>query len=164
MFGNRSRKDRPLQASDPLTGPGTYLFFLGGVMFVLPTYFHTSWIFTSWLGSMEPPIGLALMVVGGALAITGVVRGRLAPAAPEPPAMDPNVVPPPPGPVVGGYAGGAAPTTPPGPGMTATPTQAVQPAAPASALGAGIDAPPPPLEPLYRPPASLDDLRPPPET
>lgn len=158
MFGNRSRQTsgRP---SDPLTGPGTYLLFLGGVMYILPTYFHTSWIFTSWLGGMEPPVGLALMVVGGALAIIGLVRGRVRPTTVEPPAMDPNVVPPPPGPVVAGY--GTAPATPPGPGMTATPAQLSPPAAPASPLGLGIDAPPPPLEPLYRPPTSMDDLRPP---
>jgi hypothetical protein len=167
MFGNRSRQDRPSQGSDPLTGPGTYILFLGGVMFILPTYFHTSWIFTSWLGGMEPPIGLALMVVGGAMAIAGLVRGRVTRTTAEPPALDPNVVLPPPGPVVGGIGSGTAPATPPGPGMTANPAQPTQPALPAppappaSAPGLGIDAPPPPLEPLYRPPTSMDDLRPP---
>jgi hypothetical protein len=164
MFGNRSRQDRPSKGSDPLTGPGTYILFLGGVMFILPTYFHTSWIFTSWLGGMETPIGLALMVVGGAMAIAGLLRGRVSRTIAEPPAMDPNVVPPPPGPVVGVIGSGTAPAIPPGPGMAAGSAQPAQPALSsplASAPGLGIDAPPPPLEPLYRPPTSMDDLRPP---
>ncbi len=138
------------------------MVFFGAVMFILPTYLHRSLIITSWLGGMEPPVGLALICVGAALAITGVVRGRLRPPV-EPPAFDPNIVPPPPGPVVGGIGTGVARATPPGPGTMASPAQPAAPApAPApSAPGLGIDAPPPPLEPLYRPPTSLDDLRPP---
>ena len=164
MSGNGPRLSRP---SDPLTGPGLYLAFFGAVMFILPTFLHRSLVITSWLGSMEPPVGLALVCVVVAIAITGVARGRMRPPV-LPPVIDPNIVPPPPGPVVGGTGTGIAPTTPPGPGATFSSTQPAAPAAAPtappstpSAPGAGIDAPPPPLEPLYRPPTSLDDLKPP---
>ena len=157
MSGNGPRPSRP---SDPLTGPGLYLAFFGAVMFILPTFLHRSLVITSWLGSMEPPVGLALVCVGVALAVTGVARGRMRPPI-LPPAIDPNIVPPPPGPVVGGIGTAATPTTQPGPGMTGGPVQPISPPSAPSAPGAGIDAPPPPLEPLYRPPTSLDDLKPP---
>ena len=158
---------RPSRPSDPLTGPGVYLAFFGAVMFILPTYLNRSLLITSWLGSMEAPVGLALICVGVAIAITGLARGRMRPPI-EPPVIDPNIVPPPPGPVVGGVGIATTSATPPGPGTTYSSTppaaSAVAPAAPASAPsspGAGIDAPPPALEPLYRPPTSMDDLRPP---
>ena len=157
MSGNGSRRSMP---SDPLTGPGLYIAFFGAVMFILPTYLHRSLVITSWLGDMEPPVGLALICVGVALAITGVVRGRMRPPA-LPPPIDPNIVPPPPGPVVGGMGSGSASATPPGPGTTVSPAQPAAAAPPPSAPGLGIDAPPPALEPLYRPPTSLDDLKPP---
>jgi hypothetical protein len=163
MSGNGARKDRPFRPSDPLTGPGLYIAFFGAVMFILPTFLHRSLVITSWLGSMEPPVGLALIVVGVAIAITGVARGRMRPPV-LPPAIDPNIVPPPPGPVVGGIGTPTSPATPPGPGTTFSSTPAAAPTAPASAPsspGAGIDAPPPALEPLYRAPTSMDDLRPP---
>jgi len=157
MSGSGSRPSRP---SDPLTGPGVYLAFFGAVMFILPTYLNRSLVITSWLGRMEAPVGLALICVGVVIAITGVVRGRMRPPI-EPPVIDPNIVPPPPGPVVGGAGAGTAAATPPGPGMHVSPAQAPAPSAAPSAPGAGIDAPPPALEPLYRPPTSMDDLRPP---
>lgn len=157
MSGNRPR---PSRASDPLVGPGVYLAFFGAVMFILPTYLHRSLVITSWLGGMEPPVGLALICVGLALAIIGVARGRMRPPV-EPPVIDASIVPPPPGPVVGGPGTSTAPLTPPGPGMPVSAAQASGPAAAPSAPGIGIDAPPPALEPLYRPPTSLDDLKPP---
>jgi hypothetical protein len=157
MSGNGPR---PSRASDPLVGPGVYLALFGAVTFILPTYLNRSLLITSWLGRMEAPVGLALICVGVALAIIGVARGRMRPPI-LPPPIDPNIVPPPPGPVVGGAGPGTAPTTPPGPGMPVSPAQAPAPAPAPSSPGLGIDAPPPALEPLYRPPSSLDDLKPP---
>lgn len=165
MFGNRSRQPRSARPSDPLTGPGLWVVFLGAVMFFGPTYFHQSWLLTSWLGSMQAPVGLSLMVVGGILAVTGFVRGRVT-KAPDLPAatLDPSIAPPPPGPEetrIGGSSAPASSAPAPGPGIASTPAPAIAPAAtPAPSLGAGIDAPPPPLEPIYRPPTSLDDLGP----
>ena len=157
MSGNGPR---PSRASDPLVGPGVYLAFFGAVTYILPTYLNRSLLITSWLGRMEAPVGLALICVGVALAVIGVARGRMRPPI-LPPPIDPNIVPPPPGPVVGGMGTGTAPPTPPGPGTTVSPTQAPAPAPAPSSPGLGIDAPPPALEPLYRPPSSLDDLKPP---
>jgi hypothetical protein len=152
MFGNRSRQQRPGR-SDPVSSAGSFCLIFGTIAFVGPTFLHTSWIFTSWLGGMQAPVGLGLIVVGAVLTGTGFIRGRVTGTDIPPAPMDPSVPLPPPGPVqaeIGGRGGpgGIQPTVPP----------AIVPATP---LGAGIDAPPPPLEPLYRPPTSLSDLDPP---
>jgi hypothetical protein len=121
-------------------------------MFVGPTFLHTSWIFTSWLGGMQAPIGLSLIVVGGVLAATGFIRTRVTRTDIPPVPLDPSIQAPPPGPVQVEIGG-----TPRAPTVAPIPPAAT----PAAPLGAGIDAPPLPLEPLYRPPTSLEDLDPP---
>jgi hypothetical protein len=88
----------PMQKQDPITSGGKLAFMLGALTFV-PPLFDYQLMFTAWLGSMQQPVGLSAMVVGGALFVVGKLR-QFRNAGPVLSPTDPEALgPPTPGPL-----------------------------------------------------------------
>jgi hypothetical protein len=62
-----------MKRDDSLTSGGTLLLILGAAAFFLPLA-DRQLIILSWLGSMEQPVGLSAMIVGGVLLAIGKLR------------------------------------------------------------------------------------------
>lgn len=75
-----------MKRDNQLTNLGTFVFAFGALAF-LPSLFDRELLILSWLGSMQQPVGIMAMVVGGVL----WGAGRLALFRDAPPS---NVAPP----------------------------------------------------------------------
>jgi hypothetical protein len=91
-----------MKRDDPLVGLGIFLLAFGFIA-VVPPLLEREYILTAWLGSLEQPIGIMALVVGGLVFGAGKLRqfrnsspvvsptdpslfgGDLSAAAPEPP-------------------------------------------------------------------------------
>ena len=62
-----------MKNDDPISGGGQILLVLGAMAF-LPPLFDYEFLITAWLGSMQQPVGLSAMVVGGVLLAAGKLR------------------------------------------------------------------------------------------
>jgi hypothetical protein len=62
-----------VKRDDPLAGGGILLLAFGFIAFV-PPLLDREYLITSWLGSMEQPIGLSALIVGGVLFGLGKLR------------------------------------------------------------------------------------------
>jgi hypothetical protein len=62
-----------MKNDDPISSGGQVLLVLGAMAF-LPPLFDYEFLITAWLGSMQQPVGLSAMVVGGVLLAAGKLR------------------------------------------------------------------------------------------
>ena len=62
-----------MKRDDPLVGGGILLLAFGFIAFV-PPLLDREYLITSWLGSMEQPIGLSALIIGGILFGLGKLR------------------------------------------------------------------------------------------
>lgn len=62
-----------MKRDNQLTSGGALLLIFGAAAFFLP-FFDRQLIILSWLGSMEQPVGLSAMIVGGVLVAIGKLR------------------------------------------------------------------------------------------
>ena len=62
-----------MKNDDPISSGGQILLVLGAMAF-LPPLFDYEFLITAWLGSMQQPVGLSAMVVGGVLFAAGKLR------------------------------------------------------------------------------------------
>ena len=62
-----------MKNDDPISSGGQVLLVLGAMAF-LPPLFDYEFLITAWLGSMQQPVVLSAMVVGGVLLAVGKLR------------------------------------------------------------------------------------------
>jgi hypothetical protein len=79
-----------MKRDDPLVGGGIFLLAFGFIA-VVPPLLEREYILTAWLGSMEQPIGIMALIVGGILFGAGKLR-QLRNAAPVVSPTDPALL------------------------------------------------------------------------
>jgi hypothetical protein len=79
-----------VKRDDPLVGGGILLLAFGFIAFV-PPLLDREYLITSWLGSMEQPIGLSALIIGGILFGIGKLR-QLRNSAPVVSPTDPSLL------------------------------------------------------------------------
>jgi hypothetical protein len=62
-----------MKRDDPLVGGGIFLLAFGFIA-VVPPLLDREYILTAWLGSMEQPIGIMALIIGGILFGAGKLR------------------------------------------------------------------------------------------
>ncbi len=81
-----------MKRENPLVSGGTLALVLGAMAF-FPSLLDREFLITAWLGSMQQPVGLSAMVVGGVLLAIGKLRDfRNSSPVVNPPDVQPNVL------------------------------------------------------------------------